>query len=416
VIGVNYHFASIAAQGGTGVFTYAVSGTLPPGLTFSSSQNPSAGNIDGTPTTTGTFQFTVNVTDSQNHVGSRVYNLTVVDQLSIQTPSPLVFLQQQNVSLSIATTGGVAPLLWLQISGTLPPGLQFNAGTFSGVPTTVGTYVIWLQVRDAYVAGPTPQMITLPYTIEIHNKPPAILTSEMPVAIVGQSYDQMLSASGGARPFTWTLTPAIPGLVFDTAQGRLSGVPTTPGTTQLTVTVSDSTVPAQQTSGFITFKVVAAPRGRNDSIATATPVNSETILASLSPYVNAQGIEAPDTDYYKATANGGAIVTVDVTQQGGSAIDPVLEIVNAAGQRLTTCKNPGTDDGIHTNPIVIDPTPNAFDDVCLNDDIDLGVNVNSSLSLQIPPGSPVTFYIHVLDWTGNARPDLRYSLAVTGVN
>jgi hypothetical protein len=145
-------------------------------------------------------------------------------------------------------------------------------------------------------------------------------------------------------------------------------------------------------------------------------VNSETILASLSPYVNAQGIEAPDTDYYKATANGGAIVTVDVTQQGGSAIDPVLEIVNAAGQRLTTCKNPGTDDGIHTNPIVIDPTPNAFDDVCLNDDIDLGVNVNSSLSLQIPPGSPVTFYIHVLDWTGNARPDLRYSLAVTGVN
>jgi hypothetical protein len=67
----------IAASGGTGPYTYAVSaGTLPAGLTLSS-----AGALSGTPTTGGMFSFTVTATDSSAspgpYKGMATYSLTV---------------------------------------------------------------------------------------------------------------------------------------------------------------------------------------------------------------------------------------------------------------------------------------------------------------------------------------------------
>src|SRR6185312_642940 len=47
------------ATGGTGTLTWSESGTLPPGLTFTS-----AGVLSGTPTTAGTYPYTITVTDS----------------------------------------------------------------------------------------------------------------------------------------------------------------------------------------------------------------------------------------------------------------------------------------------------------------------------------------------------------------
>jgi large repetitive protein len=48
------------------------SGTLPSGLTLSGS-----GVLSGTPTTTGTYDFTVGATDSLGNTGSIYYSLSV---------------------------------------------------------------------------------------------------------------------------------------------------------------------------------------------------------------------------------------------------------------------------------------------------------------------------------------------------
>ncbi len=32
------------------------------------------------------------------------------------------------------------------------------------------------------------------------------------------------------------------------------------------------------------------------------------------------------------------------------------------------------------------------------------------------PGTPATFYVRVLDWTGSARPDFFYDLAISGAH
>lgn len=66
---------TLSATGGTGTRTWGVIGALPTGLTL----NPSAGVISGTPTTAGTYSFTIQVQDSGTTQQSdqRQFNLTI---------------------------------------------------------------------------------------------------------------------------------------------------------------------------------------------------------------------------------------------------------------------------------------------------------------------------------------------------
>jgi hypothetical protein len=65
---------SITAQGGTSPYTFAVtSGAIPTGTTL----NASTGVISGTPSATGTFSFTITVTDSLGFTGSQAFQIII---------------------------------------------------------------------------------------------------------------------------------------------------------------------------------------------------------------------------------------------------------------------------------------------------------------------------------------------------
>jgi hypothetical protein len=175
------------------------------------------------------------------------------------------------------------------------------------------------------------------------------------------------------------------------------------GTAQITVSTGSA-----GTSDPLVFTIRAPSLGRNDTRATATPISNGIIVASISPY--------GDEDFYSFHATSGATVTAEITARrlpSPSQLDSAIEIVDSAGSRPTTCRSPDRP----RDPItfeVIDPTPTAFDDECVNDDIIFGVLQDSKLEFQ--PSATGTFYVHVVDLRGDGRPDLIYELSLSGAD
>jgi arylsulfatase A-like enzyme len=131
--------------------------------------------------------------------------------------------------------------------------------------------------------------------------------------------------------------------------------------------------------------------------------------------VRTVAVPAPVDDDYRLQAEPGSTVVIDVQSSAltpASSFDPVLAITNAGGDPLQTCRNPGDD---HTQPPgVPDSTPEAFDDICVNDDIDPSVNADSRLEIAVPGsgGSLVELHVRVFDWNGRVGTGAQYRIAV----
>ncbi len=98
----------------------------------------------------------------------------------------------------------------------------------------------------------------------------------------------------------------------------------------------------------------------------------------------------------------------------GSALDSVVTVTDAEGQPLETCRDP--EDDLVQTPGMADPTPAAYDDVCVNDDISPGVQTGSHLDILVPGNghSPVELYVRVSDWNGRVGAGLKYQIEVRG--
>jgi hypothetical protein len=215
---------------------------------------------------------------------------------------------------------------------------------------------------------------------------------------VNQPYQFHILATAQNVTFTQTSVTGNlpPGITYST--NVLSGTPTQVGVFVFTYTITNRDNPTMTASRQFTLQVLAAGGTvRNDSIASATQLACcVSLKASLSPYSKATGVVAPDQDYYKFTANAGDRISVTTTAIGTEIdTDTVVEILDVNGTRMATCKTP--------------QATAAFNQSCLNDDIDPGVVRGSHLDVQLPATSGV-FVVHVLDWAGRARPEMTYQL------
>ncbi len=229
---------TITASGGTGPYAFTrTAGSLPPGLSLSA-----AGVLSGTPTANGPSTFTVTATDANGCAGSRSYTVTVGCTPVTLSPAALPGGSVgSSYSVAVTATGGTGPYAFALASGSLPSGLTFTAaGLLSGSPTTPGSYSFDLSATDAMgCAG------TASYTINISGCPSIdINPASLPNARVGVFYSRTLAASGGAAPYTFSLTSgSLPAGLSLTQSGLLSGTPTaTTGipTPVFTVTATDS--------------------------------------------------------------------------------------------------------------------------------------------------------------------------------
>jgi len=142
--GVPYSRTLSALNGGRPYEWSRVAGALPPGLSLSGT-----GVIHGTPTSSGTYSFTVLVTDTAGATASKSFTLTVAKPVAVSTTTLPSGLVGHSYRASVAGTGGIPPYAWSRISGTKPPGLTFSAsGVWSGTPTKAGSYSFTVRVTD----------------------------------------------------------------------------------------------------------------------------------------------------------------------------------------------------------------------------------------------------------------------------
>jgi hypothetical protein len=175
--------------------------------------------LSGTPTTAGTFTFTITVTDSSipNQTAQQAYSVNIVPPtLSITTatlPTPWV-VNTAYPTTELLASGGTTPYTWTVSSGTLPVGLTLtSAGVISGTPTTAGTFTFTITVTDSSIPNQTAQQ---PYSVTIVLPAPISLTGLAPTLVPTQNTGVAVSLSAPATTqldgtLTLTFTPNAAG-------------------------------------------------------------------------------------------------------------------------------------------------------------------------------------------------------------
>ncbi|MFI5293916.1 MAG: putative Ig domain-containing protein [Thermodesulfovibrionales bacterium] len=245
--------------GGVFPFTWSVSaGTLPPGMTIDST----SGRISGQPTASGSFTFTVRVTDNGGHTATRelTINVSVLTITNINTT-----LKQWTVGQEYGTppveqitaAGGAAPYTWSISGGNLPNGLSIDpsTGRIFGVPSQSGQFLFTVKVTES--GG---QIATKSFMISI-NSAPSIQTTSLPAGRSGIEYQQTLKEVGGTPTITWAIGSGSlpPGLSIDTATGIISGTPTSESKNSFTITATDAA--GASVSKDLAIEVTAAGAG-----------------------------------------------------------------------------------------------------------------------------------------------------------
>ena len=189
--------SQLTVTGGTSPFTWSVSsGSLPPGLTL----NASTGLLSGTPTTAGTYTFTVKVTDASGLTDSKPVTLTIIPGPSMTFAPPPGGWTNTVYGYTLTETGGTSPYTWSVSSGSLPPGISLSPdGNLSGTPTATGTYSFTAKVTDANGQTATQATsITIAAGVSITSAAP-------PTAVVSTAYSFTFAATGGTTPYTWSV-------------------------------------------------------------------------------------------------------------------------------------------------------------------------------------------------------------------
>jgi len=139
-------FTYSVANGKPGHSWGVVAGAVPSGMAFNS-----AGQLYGTPSAAGTYNFTVRVWDANGWTADRASTIVVYAPPVISGAAPSSGTVGTAYGHTFARTGGKAPFTWTWVSGTRPAGTTWTASTarLAGTPTTATTYTFTVRVTDA---------------------------------------------------------------------------------------------------------------------------------------------------------------------------------------------------------------------------------------------------------------------------
>ncbi len=311
------------------ISSFAISGRLPNGLSFSTS----TGEITGTPTELMVATpFLITGTNSTGQTATVTLNVTVNDA----APSSLVYFNASPTYTAGAAITDNTPsnsggaVTSYSILPALPAGLTFNTtnGVIAGTPTAPQNPAVIHTITALNSGGSTTATITL----TVNSPPPTISYSGSPDSITKNTTVTLTPTTTNAASFS--LSGTLPtGLALNTTTGVISGTPTalTVASTS-TITAKNST--GQSATATLSVAIVDALPSltynggpfyfiRDEAIATLTPVNSGgTVTSCSSSPALPSGLSLSSTCAITGTPNtlsASASYAIQATNSGGTA-------------------------------------------------------------------------------------------------
>ncbi|MDB6120965.1 MAG: hypothetical protein JWO08_4746, partial [Verrucomicrobiaceae bacterium] len=317
-VGVVYNRA-LSAAGGASPYNWAIgTGTMPPGLSLSTS-----GLVSGTPSAAGTFSFTPVASDVNLCAGQLAYSLKICPQLTFAPAALPMGTVGTAYSQAIGASGGTAPYTYTRTAGTLPSGMSFStAGLLSGTPTAAngGGVSLTFQATDGNACSST-----IIYVFKVC--PVITITpSTLPNGVVGTAYAQSSAfvATGGTAAYTWNVTGIPPGLAWDSVNLKLTGTPTTSGTYSIVLVATDST--GCTGTRTIPLNVYDLPSvgnmvfndANNNGIKDAgeSGIDGVTVTLRYDANGNNNFTDAGESSYATTVTSGGGFYTFEDLQPG----------------------------------------------------------------------------------------------------
>jgi hypothetical protein len=222
-----------AQLSGSSTFALQPGSTLPSGLNLVIDPDlptffPSTvhAGIIGIPTSVGTSTFSLLRDGVPQSYTIRISRLNIKDNWTLPDATRNRSYSYQLAALSPANTPA-----WTA-TASLPSGLTLSAsGLLSGTPTVAGVFSIGIRLNDGV------DNVFRTFTLNI--SPIAITPASLPNGLQGSTYGAVLTASGGAPPYTFTADSLPDGLTL-TPTGSLTGTPTGSGHWWFNLTVRDA--------------------------------------------------------------------------------------------------------------------------------------------------------------------------------
>lgn len=396
----------ITSSGGVGQLSYSiVGGGLPPGISLATS----TGSLVGTPTTPGTYLFTVRVSDTAQGVAERELSITINSNVLGITTTSLPGAQVGIPYIAALNAGGGTGSIYFYsiVSGSLPPGVTLtDTGQFGGTPTTPGTYPITFRVTDGFSSAQRQLSITV--TV------PALTlsTTVLPNGVVNQAYNSNVVAVGGSGGYTFSvLSGNLPNGVTLANNGALSGVPTVAGSFTFTVRVQDSVSSTAQSTltinvnslGGFTITTSSLPNGQVNVSYSANFTASGgvgnltySLLSGSLPaglFLNSNG-----TIFGTPSTNGSSSFTIRVTDGASNVTQSSFTItITPNVLTLSNTSLPNGQTGVqYSSSVVATGGVFPYSFTILSGSLPPGLNLNSSSGLiSGTPGSSGSFFFQV---------------------